>query len=487
MLFGEYLPDQPALNNPGCTVAQNCIPYELGYKSYPSKQVYSDALTATCQGSFQTKDPGGVVYQYAGDTSKLYVLQSAVWTDVTRTSGGYNLLTDEQWDFTLYGNTVIAVQYYDNMQYLTLGGVNFQDITGPKARHVGTVNDFVMCGNIYDSTDGSQPNTVQWSAQGNGISWPTPGTDAATQVLSGKQELYVGGGVKGIVSGRNGVIIQENAIRIAQFVGGSTFFKFPLVAENVGTMVPGSVVSFGHLTFFIAKDGFKLFDGSTVHSIGNGKVDKTFIAEYDQDYYFKVSAAIDLENSLVMWAVPVTGHSGGTPNKIYVYNFNKGRWSFLSDTVEILTTSAVESLSIEDLDAIYGDLDSIPISLDSGQFVKGSPRVSAFFTDKKLYNYDATAMTATIETKEYELIPGRRAELYKSRPQIDGGTTTHTIGTRSLLSGTTSYGSALSLNSDGESQSRVNSKYFRHRLIITGGFTDAIGVEEMEFSEVGRR
>ena len=72
--FGEYLPDLPALGNPGATVAKNVIPHLAGYKPLSSLVTFSGALTARCQGAFSAIDTAGVTNVYAGDATSLYRL-----------------------------------------------------------------------------------------------------------------------------------------------------------------------------------------------------------------------------------------------------------------------------------------------------------------------------------------------------------------------------------------------------------------------------
>ena len=51
MVFGEWLPDQPDLDNPGATIAKNVLPYVQTYGSFKSLQSFSTALSGACTGS----------------------------------------------------------------------------------------------------------------------------------------------------------------------------------------------------------------------------------------------------------------------------------------------------------------------------------------------------------------------------------------------------------------------------------------------------
>lgn len=483
--LGEYLPDQPDLNNPGCTNAENVLPGPLGYRSFPTAAVFSSALTSAPQGAIVLKDTNGAAFYYAGDTAKLYVLSGTTFGDISRASG-YNLASDEQWSFTKFNNIVIATNFTDKMQQITIGGPIFIDLSTYQFKYVATIDNFVVGANAFDPVDGVVANRLQWSAFNDALDWPTPGTSDATQKQSGRQDLPQGGAIRNLVSGEYGVIVQDHAIQRMVFEGPPTFFGFYPIEEGAGTPAPYSVVARGSRVFYYSHDGFKMFDGQTSHSIGAQKVDKTFADEIDKQYYIKISAVIHPTENIVMWACPVTGHTNGVPNKIYCFNWNTGQWSYITDTVELLVVSATQAVTLEELDAIYGDLDSIPISLDSQQLLKGDPRLSAFKTDKKLYNYTGTAMTATVETEELELTKGRRTFLKKARPVVDGGTTTLAVGSRKVQSSTHSYGSAITLNSDDEAEMLVDDRYHRFKLVTTGAFNHIEGVDILEAIPSGK-
>lgn len=482
--LGEYLPDQPDLNNPGCTNAENVIPGPLGYRPFPSAVVFSDALTSAPQGAIIVKDLSGTPYHYAGDTAKLYALSVTAWTDVSRASG-YGLASDEQWSFTQFNNLILASNYTDLLQQLTIGNTTFADQTdAPKMKYIATIGTQVVGGYVNDST-GEHSNRIQWSAFNDALDWPTPGTVDAISKQSGRQDLPDGGAIRNIVGGEYGVIIQDNAIQRMVVEGPPTFFGFYPIEKGRGTPAPYSVVARGQFVFYLAHDGFKMFDGQTSHSIGAEKVDRTLNAEIDKQYYIKVSAVIHPTENIVMWAVPVTGHTLGVPNKIYCYNWNTNQWSYITDTVELLVVSASQAITLEDLDGLYGTLENIPVSLDSVQFQGGAPQLSAFKTDKKLYNFNGTGMTATFETKEVEINPGHFTEVQTTEPIVDGGTTTVTVGTRKIQSASNSYGSAVALNSDGESEHRDEDRYHRFKMIVTGGFKNAQGINVKESVQTG--
>ena len=60
--FGEWLPDQPDLDNSGVTVATNVVPAANGYRSFPSFVSFSNAADNRVRGLTAVKDTGGNVF-----------------------------------------------------------------------------------------------------------------------------------------------------------------------------------------------------------------------------------------------------------------------------------------------------------------------------------------------------------------------------------------------------------------------------------------
>ena len=72
--FGEFLPDQADILNPGLTVATNVMPSAIGYHSMNSFVPYSNAASGTIRGIFAAEDSAGNNKLFAGDDAKLYAV-----------------------------------------------------------------------------------------------------------------------------------------------------------------------------------------------------------------------------------------------------------------------------------------------------------------------------------------------------------------------------------------------------------------------------
>lgn len=466
--FAEWLPDLPIFENPGATVAKNVIPDAKSYRSFPNPTLYSTSLGGVCKGALIARDLAGNYYNYAGDASALYALNGINWTSTTRLAGGaYSTPTDDYWEFTQFGNQIIAVNGAngDVPQALTVGAANFAALAGspPRAKHVASVRDFVVLGNI--SATATSPQMVRWCAINNAGSW-TP--DAAT--LADFQDLPGDGGwVQKIIGGEYGIVFQERAIYRMTFVGGGLIFQFDKVQTNIGAYAPQAVVSYRNFCFFLSEDGFNMFDGSTVKPIGQSKVDRTFFNELDTNYVYRIHAAIDPIRKLVAWAYPASGNTNGNPNRILIYNWGVNRWSRIEDiNIELLFRNATTVASLDNLDTLYPNLDLLLVSLDASQWAGGNYSFACFNNAHRLATFNGSAMPATVETAEYQFNRGPDGLAFVSevRPVAEGlsASVTVAVASRITLTESAAYGTAVQPSSSGFASVRNTGRFHRFRL-----------------------
>lgn len=469
---GEWLPDQPDLANPGATEAKNVIPWKDSYKSFPSLSEQSaNALGDRCQGAYFARDNSGNVYNFAGDETKLYLYQQSSYSDVSRASGGaYSTPSDGDWEFTQWGETVIAVNGSNAAQVATLGSGLFSALGGspPVARHIAVVRDFVVMGNIS-----TVPNRVQWSGIGDSASWAV-----SASTLADYQDLQGDGGwVAKIVGGEIGVVFRERDIWRMTFTGSREIFQFDQIEKQRGTFAPQSVINYGSLIFYLADDGFYVTNGNGASiPIGDGKVDRTFLDALDSEYFFRISAAIDPTNKLVMWAAPMSG-SSGSPNRIFVYNWVYRRWAYAEVDLEVFARYASQGYTLEGLDAVSASLDSLTPSMDSRVWTGGLMTLAGFSTNHKLGTFTGTVLDATVETGEVQHYPGFRSNVTEVRPLVDGNAATISVGSRNRQSASHTFGSATSQNDSGTCPVRSNARYHRYRISTSGAFNFIQGVQ----------
>lgn len=88
--FAEWRPDMPALSE-WAREALNVVPAEESYRPLNALSGVSEALGARAQGATWFRGTAGATKMFAGDASKLYLLNDTIWTDVTRREAAKNI------------------------------------------------------------------------------------------------------------------------------------------------------------------------------------------------------------------------------------------------------------------------------------------------------------------------------------------------------------------------------------------------------------
>jgi hypothetical protein len=488
--IGEWLPDQPDFNNPGAATITNVLPRtEQSYGPMQAPSVYSSALTARCQGSLSMRDLNGTVYVFAGDATKLYLMNTAGTFNNVSAGGGapYTVAAWPSgfWSATTFGNRVIFTDLTDNVQtYLAGTDTAFSALGGspPKAQYVATIRDFVMLASLS-----GQPYRVQWSAIGDPTNWPTPGSATAIQLQSDQQDLqqtelgFINGIVGGMLTSADGAVFCERGIYSVNYVGSPAIFAFTVAQGATGTRSPLSIVQ-RRLTnqagsrgvvYYLGEDGFYAFDGAMCVPIGAQKIDKTFFNDLDPAYLGTVLGAADPINKMVFWAYSASS-SQGLYNRLIVYNWDIGRWSLIdysATPIEWLTRTLSTGYTLDGLDTLSSSVDLLPESLDSRLYQGGNLALGMFDSNHKL-NYPTGANLApTVETSETQPFPDRRSAILGSRPITDGTPASVSIGVREQLANSVTYKTAQKINSIGNCPQRTTGRYVRARLTLPAGTT----------------
>ena len=500
--IADYAPDLPANNSSGAsTNLVNLFPRtkESWGPVGTLQALGGTGLSGQCLGALTAIDTGANNYIFAGDATKLY-LQAPGSTGFSNVSvgGGYSVPSGEHWNFTQYGQRVIAAAQGQNLQSYVLNSSSaFANLAGspPQARYIATIKDWVMVANTYDGTNGEQPQRVQWCAIDDPTTWPSAGSTTEAQLLAGSQIIPGDQGwITGIVGNlgtSDGAIFFERAIWRVVYQGSPTVFGFYPAEGARGTPAPKSIAQLGALVYYLGEDGFYAFDGSNSTPIGVDRVDKTFWANVNESYLFNVIGAVDPLNRLVMWLYPSNSSPQGIPDSLLVFNWALNKWGFAQVSAEYIFRAITQGYSLDSLDGTGYNLDTLPFSLDSRVWTGGQVLMAAFNTSHKLSYFTGSPAPATADTVEVEPFGkmGRRAFLTSTRPMIDGGSPSVQVGVRNRLIDSPSFTVASSINANGECPVRVDGRYLRGRIQTSGTFTHLQGLEIPEDSVqvAGRR
>jgi hypothetical protein len=228
-----------------------------------------------------------------------------------------------------------------------------------------------------------------------------------------------------------------------------------------------------------------------VRPIGDQKIDRYFWNDFDQAYSYRVSAAIDPINKLYVLSYPGNGNSGGTPNKLLIYNWALDRWSRAElDVSAIYAGLSQAGYTLDQLDGVGTDLDALAFSPDSPVWTGvGRLFLAGFDGAHRMGYFNGPNMAATVETAEAQLVPGRRAFVRSLRLAADATAATIQIGTRDRRTDGVSWGPVTAPDAAGRCALRANARYHRARININAGATWAHihGVDEIELAPEGTR
>jgi len=460
--FGEWLPDLPDHLNPGATIASGVYPAANSYKPWKAtNNISATALDSQCKGGISAKDVDSNSYTFAGTQTKLYQLDGTTLNNVSK-SGNYTGGTDNMWDFTVFGNHVVAANGIDEPQVFTLGSSSlFADLGGspPIFTYSNVIRDFLFTGRISTAK-----NRVQWSGINDIETW-TSGTKQ-----SDSQDLADGGEVTGITGGEYGYIFQENAITRVDYVGAPTIFRFSTISKNRGAVYAKSIVQVGSRVFFYAQDGFFEIAGDTIKAIGQHKVNANFQSDLDVGYQKNIVGANDPLNHLVIWSYPSDDATLGVNDTLLIYNYAVDRWSEVTASAPMIWTAFGQPYTVETLDTISTSLDSLTASFDSRFYLGGTLFMAGANDSHYIVDFTGNNLAATITTGEIEPIPNRRSTITRVTPLTDSAisssTPTARIGSRARAGDSVSNTSYVALTTNGTVPLRSSGRYHRLSLNI---------------------
>ena len=453
LLAGDYLPDLPDHASPGLSLAQNAYPGTQGYRPVGQFYPHADALPAPCKGASAFIAPSGRTVLLAGTATKLYRLDGTAWVEV---GTGYTLSANQRWRFVQFGALAIVSNGLDTPLKVNLETDAVSTLGGspPDMQAMAIVGNFVVGTQINQVV-----NRIAWSGE-NDAEWWT-----YAQRKSDFNDFPDGGEVTGIIGGDVGLILQRNAVRRMAYIGGNVLFRFDKISSLVGCATIHSVAQHGELAFWYSDNGFKMWDGAQIKSIGHERVDNSFASLYGQVNYNQISTAIDGQRNSVAWS---------TGNKIWLYNWLLDKWTIIDHAAEIITQRAMRPPSLEQQDAAEGapddNIDQAGLdSLDAARFRQGDP-VFYVFSSGVIGTFNGTNMEARFADRTRELADKRDARIQRVRPMtnaIDGVTVR--IEARQRLGDAPRRVDSPSLNASGEMPLRNRGRFIKSRTTIAAG------------------
>lgn len=459
--FPQFLPDQPEFGN-SLRICRNVYPGAVGYSPVRSPVAISGALDAAFKGGVSAISTTGTAYLFAATAAKLKKYAAGAWTDLLT-----GLSTSARWQFAQFGDYLIGVNGGPTQVVDLNAGVASALATAPTATAIAIVGDFV----VVAQADGNILQ-VRWSAFNDHTGW-TPDVDQ-----SGYQPMLTGGEAMGIAGGEYGIILQRFRIMRMDRTGDSTNpFSFAEVTPNWGCASKASIVQAGRTVFFLSDRGFvALEDGQQAKPLGNERVDASFAAAISKDDYESLQTAVDPKRTLVAWGVP------GTPGTIWMYNWATDRWATIQVAFSGLFSGYSSSLTLEQVSALYPDIDAMPYSLDDPRFQGGDPQLYLIDRDGKLCVLSGDTLEAVFQLGFGEFAKGKTTRFLSVRPITDATEgLSVTIDVRARLGDAADINAAGTLRDSGLMPVRCQGRYAQIEQRIAAGsnwsYAEGIDIE----------
>ena len=465
--FGEWMPDKPSFT--GALVdAKNVVSQAIGYGPFPTAATFSAAAAENLTTLVAGKTPANATKLFASGLTKIYDVSGVgAMTNVSK-SGGYtpNAFND-RFRFTQFGNVIIGTNNSDPMQAYTLGSsTNFADLaaTAPICKYLTVVRDFLVTAYVTDSSV-LYPSRVRWSGINDETAW---GSDQVTQ--ADYQDIADGGQIVGIRGGEFGLVLMEKGITRMSYIGTPFIFQFDNISRGKGCIAASSIVQVQGITFFLSDDGFYMCDGQNVTPIGAEKVDRWFFNQADESAFDTMSAAVDPVRKLVIWNFKTTF----AERKLAIYNFKTQKWTYGDAGTDYISDASTSATTLEGLDSLSSSIDALTVSLDSILYMGGKYFLGGTYGNKVM-TYNGANATGQIITGD--LSTGGRSVVTLARPMIDGGSATVAVASRTLLSEQPTFGTAETADSDNRVSLRSNGNYHQFKVVPTGTWKTAVGLD----------
>lgn len=468
LTFGEWMPDQPGISG-ALTDAKNVVSQAIGYGPLPSAAVFSAAASENLTTLVAGKTPANTTKLFASGSTKIYDVSGiGALTDVSK-SGGYTpTANNDRFRFTQFGNIIIGTNYSDPMQAYTLGtSTAFADLaaSAPVCKYLTVVRDFVVTAFTTESST-VYPARVRWSGINDETEW---GSSQVTQ--ADYQDIADGGQIVGIRGGEFGLVFLEKGISRMSYVGTPFVFQFDNISRGKGCIAAGSIAQVQGISFFLSDDGFYMCDGQQVQGIGSEKVDRWFFANADESAFDSMSAAIDPVRKLVIWNFKTTF----AQRQLIIYNFKTQKWTYGDAGADYISDASTSATTLENLDSISASIDALPVSLDSILYMGGKYFLGGT-SGAYVVTYNGQPAMGQLITGD--LNAGGRSVVTLARPQVDNGSATVSVASRTLLSEVPSFGTAVAADSENRVSLRSNGNYHRFKVTPTGSnWSTAVGMD----------
>lgn len=480
---GYYRPDL-AGTNPGVSGAVlNVLLTKdaLGVSYRPHKSLAplatAEALPSAPRGHTSVVTRAGNYQVFVGTASALYKVAADGSHDEIGT--GYAVPAGDNWSMAQFGDYVYFTNTFDGMlRYNIESGGTVDAVSGaPAARFI-----FPLFGTMAALDCDGNNRLMKTSKIEDPTVWSGDASNTYQEFVEG-EELIAGGELS---SGR-AVVLQRNAIRVLTRTRDRSIFVADALEAQVGAQGAAGVVIVRGWAYFIDTDGPQRTNGIEVQAIGRDKIARTFIDSLADNALTTVGCAYDPAEHRLLYRYQDTSVASTTVfEHCLSYDIAIGEWTPVEiDTAAIMTVSS-PGYSLDELDQ-FGNMETLPYSLDDRVWKGGEPRIAGFDSDFKMGFISGSNLAATIECGAQS--SNRALRITGIVPDTDAGNGTVQLGVRRAINDSFTWGTAVSLDEEGFAPVDETGKGYAFRLNIAAGesWTYMRGFDGMDAVDVGAR
>ncbi|WP_074381719.1 hypothetical protein [Bartonella doshiae] len=463
--IADYRPDVATVNSQFTDTLVNVLPADGSYIPMPSATVISAPLEESPLGSIAFRTGNGVKI-IVGGAKKLYSYDSQTrgWQDISQNGVAYQANDENKWSFALFGDAVIAVNKNDKPQVFKVrNSQRFEDLAGnpPKAGLVKVWGDFVCLMQLTD-----HPNRIHWSGLNDASHWTVGVKDCYYH------DFHDGEHVQGATESTNPLVFLRSAVYAGSFTLGSKVpFIFQKIQDKRGARSAGAIACRGSDAFFAGDGGFyQMSTDGQLLPIGFEKVDRTVFSTFDKLALDEMQGVIDPVYNRVYWSLK----SGNNKQTTFVYDWGLQKWSTVQGELFTLFPVFTAGYTLEQLDEISTNLESLPASLDSSIWQSGAPMLGAFDKENRLVVFTGAPMEATLVSQEMGAPDGSFSFFTKMFAEVDTLKGLLSIGERRVRSNDTPitwHKERVCSFVTGAYHGRSRNRYHRFKLRIPEGVT----------------
>jgi hypothetical protein len=464
-----WLPDADPTTPGVFTDCQHVVSSAAGYVGAPSPIAAAVATVgADVRGATVATDLSGNRRIYAGTQTKLFLLTSGTWSDVSHVAGPYVGSSESRWSFAQFGNTTMASNLTDAMQQFKQGASRFADVpTAPKAKIiVSASNNFVLAFYTNEATYGVSPDRWWCCAQNNQEDWvPNVSTGANTARLIAEEGPITAAGTLGDYV----VAYKNQAIFVGSFVGAPVGFQWMLIpGGTAGCIGQDAWCDIGGAHFIVGPDMLWIFDGTRPMPVGLGETRDWFYANSSPAWRYRTQAIYDKLHKLVRVAYPSLT-SDGELDATITYNVSTKKWSRDDNNIAAFLNFVQPGTTINGLDSYAATINTLPdVPVDSPFWSAGGEAASYFDSTGKLWNLSGVAQDSYIVTGDMGDDDGvSMIDRFRVRYSL-APTTAQCTGQYKMNEGDAFTLGPVNAINDGKFDIRQSARFHRFRVDMTG-------------------